>query len=55
MLVILMFSMGFGMNIVIFIVFLYVLFFIIKNMYIGINEVDLNIKDVGKGMGMMCN
>ena len=55
MLAILMLSMGLGMNTVIFTVFLYALLPIIKNTYTGINEVDPNIKDAGKGMGMTRN
>lgn len=55
MLVIFMLVMGLGLIIVVVIVFLYLLLFIIKNIYIGIVEVDENIKDVGKGMGMMGN
>ena len=50
MLAILMLSMGLGMNTVIFTVFLYALLPIIKNTYTGINGVDTNIKDAGKGM-----
>ncbi|MBL7573898.1 ABC transporter permease [Staphylococcus saccharolyticus] len=55
MLAILMLSMGLGMDTVIFTVFLYALLPIIKNTYTGINEVDPNIKDAGKGMGMTRN
>ena len=55
MLAILMLSMGLGMNTVIFTVFLYALLPIIKNTYTGINGVDANIKDAGKGMGITRN
>ena len=44
-----------AINTVIFTVFLYALLPIIKNTYTGINEVDINIKDAGKGMGMTRN
>ncbi|WP_155008911.1 ABC transporter permease subunit, partial [Priestia megaterium] len=40
---------------VIFTVFLYALLPIIKNTYTGIKEVDINIKDAGKEMGMTRN
>lgn len=55
MLAILMLVIGLGINTVIFTVFLYALLPIIKNTYTGINEVDINIKDAGKGMGMTRN
>ncbi|UEX90178.1 ABC transporter permease [Staphylococcus ratti] len=55
MLAILMLGMGLGMNTVIFAVFLYALLPIIKNTYTGIQGVDANIKDAGKGMGMTRN
>ncbi|OHS36728.1 amino acid ABC transporter permease [Staphylococcus sp. HMSC62B09] len=55
MLAILMLIIGLGINTVIFTVFLYALLPIIKNTYTGINEVDINIKDAGKGMGMTRN
>ena len=42
-------------NTVVFAVFLYALLPIIKNTYTGITEVDYNIKDAGKGMGMTKN
>lgn len=49
---ILMIGMGLGVNVVIFTVFLYSLLPIIKNTYTGMTQVDRNILDVGKGMGM---
>lgn len=49
---ILMIGMGLGVNVVIFTVFLYSLLPIIKNTYTGMIQVDKNILDVGKGMGM---
>lgn len=55
MLAILMLGIGLGMNTVIFAVFLYALLPIIKNTYTGIQGVDANIKDAGKGMGMTRN
>ena len=55
MLAILMLGLGLGMNTVIFAVFLYALLPIIKNTYTGIQGVDANIKDAGKGMGMTRN
>lgn len=55
MLAMLMLVIGLGINTVIFTVFLYALLPIIKNTYTGINEVDINIKDAGKGMGMTRN
>lgn len=55
MLAILMLVIGLGINTVIFTVFLYALLPIIKNTYTGINEVDINIKDLWKGMGMTRN
>ena len=54
MLAILMLSMGLGMNTVI-LLCSYMPLPIIKNTYTGINEVDPNIKDAGKGMGMTRN
>ncbi|MCI2802611.1 ABC transporter permease [Staphylococcus pettenkoferi] len=55
MLAILMLVMGLGPNTVVFTVFLYALLPIIKNTYTGIQGVDDNIKDAGKGMGMTSN
>ncbi|MEB2655767.1 ABC transporter permease [Staphylococcus haemolyticus] len=55
MLAILMLALGLGPNTVVFAVFLYALLPIIKNTYTGIIEVDYNIKDAGKGMGMTKN
>lgn len=48
----LMFAFGLGVNVVIVTVFLYSLLPIIKNTYTGMNQVDRNALDVGKGMGM---
>lgn len=48
----LMFAFGLGVNVVIITVFLYSLLPIIKNTYTGMNQVDKNALDVGKGMGM---
>ncbi|WP_154835301.1 ABC transporter permease [Staphylococcus pasteuri] len=55
MLAILMLSMGLGPTTVVVTVFLYSLLPIIKNTYTGIVDVDENIKDAGKGMGMTRN
>ena len=55
MLAILMLVMGLGPNTVVVTVFLYALLPIIKNTFTGINNVDVNIKDAGKGMGMTRN
>ena len=55
MLAILMLAMGLGPTTVVVTVFLYSLLPIIKNTYTGIVEVDENIKDAGKGMGMTRN
>ena len=55
MLAILMLALGLGPSTVVFAVFLYSLLPIIKNTYTGIKEVDNNIKDAGKGMGMTNN
>ena len=52
MLSILMLGMGLGVNTVVVTVFLYSLLPIIKNTYTGMIQVDRNILDVGKGMGM---
>ena len=52
MLSILMLGMGLGVNTVIVTVFLYSLLPIIKNTYTGMIQVNRNILDVGKGMGM---
>jgi osmoprotectant transport system permease protein len=52
MLSILMLGLGLGVNTVIVTVFLYSLLPIIKNAYTGMIQVDKNILDVGKGMGM---
>lgn len=55
MLAILMLEMGLGPTTVVVTVFLYSLLPIIKNTYTGIVDVDENIKDAGKGMGMTRN
>ena len=55
MLAILMLALGLGPSTVVFAVFLYSLLPIIKNTYTGMTEVDYNIKDGGKGMGMTNN
>ena len=55
MLAILMLALGLGPSTVVFAVFLYSLLPIIKNAYTGMTEVDYNIKDAGKGMGMTNN
>ncbi|MCI2747878.1 ABC transporter permease [Staphylococcus warneri] len=55
MLAILMLAMGLGPTTVVVTVFLYSLLPIIKNTYTGIVDVDENIKDAGKGMGMTRN
>lgn len=52
MLSILMLGLGLGVNTVIVTVFLYSLLPIVKNTYTGMIQVDRNILDVGKGMGM---
>lgn len=52
MLSILMLGLGLGVNTVIVTVFLYSLLPIIKNTYTGMENVDKNILDSGKGMGM---
>ncbi len=52
MLSILMLGLGLGVNTVVVTVFLYSLLPIIKNTYTGMIQVDKNILDVGKGMGM---
>mgnify|MGYP003303703406 FL=1 len=52
MLSILMLGLGIGVNTVISTVFLYSLLPIIKNTYAGVQSVDKNILDSGKGMGM---
>ncbi|WP_279281953.1 ABC transporter permease [Enterococcus gallinarum] len=52
MISILMIGMGLGVNVVILTIFLYSLLPIIKNTYTGMRQVDRNILDVGKGMGM---
>ncbi len=49
---ILMIVMGLGVNIVIMAVFLYSLLPIIKNTYTGVRNVDKNLVDVAKAMGM---
>ncbi|WP_251517509.1 MULTISPECIES: ABC transporter permease [Staphylococcus] len=55
MLAILMLVMGLGPTTVVITVFLYALLPIIKNTFTGIQGVDANIKDAGKGMGMTQN
>ncbi|MGM0125425.1 ABC transporter permease [Enterococcus sp. AZ194] len=52
MISILMIGLGLGPTVVIVTVFLYSLLPIIKNTYTGMIQVDRNILDVGKGMGM---
>lgn len=52
MLSILMLGLGLGVTTVIVTVFLYSLLPIVKNTYTGMIQVDRNILDVGKGMGM---
>lgn len=52
MISILMIGLGLGVNVVIVTVFLYSLLPIIKNTYTGMIQVDKNILDVSKGMGM---
>ena len=52
MISILMIGLGLGPTVVIVTVFLYSLLPIIKNTYTGMIQVDKNILDVGKGMGM---
>lgn len=52
MLSIIMLGLGLGVNTVITTVFLYSLLPIISNTYTGMRQVDANILDVGKGMGM---
>ena len=52
MISILMSGLGLGPTVVIVTVFLYSLLPIIKNTYTGMIQVDKNILDVGKGMGM---
>ncbi len=48
----LMLALGLGVNTVIMTVFLYSLLPIISNTYTGMRQVDSNILDAGKGMGM---
>lgn len=52
MLSILMLGFGIGVNTVIITVFLYSLLPIVKNTYAGVKNVDSNLIDAGKGMGM---
>lgn len=52
MLSILMLGLGLGVTTVIVTVFLYSLLPIVKNTYTGMIQVDRNVLDVGKGMGM---
>lgn len=52
MISILMIGLGLGVTVVVVTVFLYSLLPIIKNTYTGMVQVDKNILDVGKGMGM---
>lgn len=52
MISILIIGLGLGVNVVLVTVFLYSLLPIIKNTYTGMIQVDKNILDVGKGMGM---
>ncbi|MCD2137280.1 ABC transporter permease [Salinicoccus halitifaciens] len=55
MLAIMMLVMGLGSTTVVVTVFFYALLPIIKNTYTGISNVDSNIKDAGKSMGMTRN
>ena len=55
MLAIMMLVMGLGNTTVVVTVFFYALLPIIKNTYTGISNVDSNIKDAGKSMGMTRN
>lgn len=43
---------GIGKILVIVVLFIYFLFFILRNIYIGMNNVNLIFKDCVKGMGM---
>lgn len=52
MLSILMVVMGLGTNTVVFTVFLYSALPILKNTFTGVNNVDENILDIAKGLGM---
>lgn len=53
MLVVFMFIMGLGMNIVVLFLFLYFLLLILKNIYMGIRNVDGVFLEFGKVMGMI--
>lgn len=55
MLAIMMLVMGLGNTTVVVTVFFYALLPIVKNTYTGISNVDSNIKDAGKSMGMTRN
>ena len=52
MLSILMLAVGLGPNLVVITVFIYSVLPILRNTYAGVQSVDDNILDVGKGMGM---
>src|SRR5690625_5033430 len=52
MLSILMLAVGLGHNLVVITVFIYSVLPILRNTYTGVQNVDENILDVGKGMGM---
>lgn len=52
MLSILMLAVGLGSNLVVITVFIYSVLPILRNTYAGVRNVDENILDVGKGMGM---
>src|SRR5699024_9239135 len=47
-----MLAVGLGPNLVVITVFIYSVLPILRNTYIGVRNVDENILDVGKGMGM---
>src|SRR5690625_3335648 len=52
MLSILMLAVGLGPNLIVVTVFIYSVLPILRNTYTGVRNVDDNILDVGKGMGM---
>lgn len=52
MLSILMLAVGLGPNLIVVTVFIYSVLPILRNTYTGVRNVDANILDVGKGMGM---
>lgn len=45
--------LGIGFKFVIFVLFFYVLLFILWNIYIGISEVDVVVKEVVLGIGFL--